>query len=244
MPMQTFLLVLFPVLGLAFGSFATVLIERLPKDESVLGHSRCSSCRRTLRPWELVPLLSFLFLRGACARCGAKILWEAPLLELTSALLFTFALPLASFSFPESLLLAFALWLLLVIAVIDARTQLIPDVLSFFLVGIGLALCLVRGSIDFLSPLVGLVFFGGQWVISKGRWVGSGDIILSLGIGVLLNDWWGMLVSLLASYILGAFIAVILLMTGRKSRSDVLPFGPFLVCGTYVALGFVRMGIL
>ncbi len=232
-------LILFAVLGAVFGSFGNVLIFRLPAQQSIGGRSHCPHCGRTLRVSELIPVLSYVALRARCAGCRQPIHWQYPLIEAVSALFFVFALFQLHFALIPALLLALALWLLLLIAIIDARTSLIPDALSFSLVLVALAYQVAtEGSIDLTGLLVCGGFFAAQWIISRGRWVGSGDILLGGGIGLLVGSWRGALIVLFFAYVIGAAVASILLLSRRKTIDQALPFGPFLVIGGYVAVVF------
>lgn len=228
------LLLLF-FLGLALGSFGNVLAWRLPRDESVLGRSRCPHCKRTLGAIDLVPLLSYVWLGGRCRTCRKRIGARYPLLELGGGLLGIAAYFLAP-TFLGALLLCGALLALLVIAVIDGETQMIPDVLSITVIVLALAFRLEAGYVAVGGALVGLAVFGGQWLISRGRWLGSGDVFLSVGLGLLVGGAGEMMIAVLSAYIIGAMVALLGLATGGLKRTDRLAFGPFLACGAAVSL--------
>lgn len=229
----------FFVAGAAMGSFGNVLIARVPDDESIGGRSRCPKCLRVLRALELIPVASWLWLRAKCSSCRSPISAQYPLVEIASMLLFGCALLIAKAHLMVAIPLALALWLLLLISVIDAKTMGIPDLLSAPFIALAILATFVRaGSVDLLAPLLGFAFFGGQWALSRGYWVGSGDIVLSVGIGFLLGSWQLMLMCLLLSYILGAFVALWLLAFKRVRRGDHLPFGPFLAAAAFLTLLF------
>lgn len=226
---------LWAMFGLAFGSFATVVVTRLPAGDTLGGRSRCPHCGRTLRAWELVPVLSRLWLRGSCGGCGARIPVLYAFLEVASALLFA----LAALSVPGApavaALLALTLWILLLIAVIDLRTTMIPDVLTiaFAVSGLLLALALHRASIA--GPILGTAVFALQWRVSRGRWVGSGDVLLGGAIGMALGSWIDTLLALGLAYIIGAaVVSVALVLRVRVGRA--VPFGPFLAAATMILL--------
>ncbi|MDD5041098.1 MAG: prepilin peptidase [Candidatus Peribacteraceae bacterium] len=225
------LIVLFAVLGLVFGSFGTVIISRVPAGRHLGGRSRCPRCTHVLGAVELVPLFSYLLLRGRCRHCSRSISVFYPLLELASALLFVLAFFIGSTPLP-SLLLAFSLWLLLLIAVIDARTQTIHDALNVSFLLFSVAYVVVLGRLHMAGPLLFIFFFGVQWLLSRGRWVGSGDILLGAGIGFLLGGWEKALLCLGLAYMLGAAAAIFLLATKRATRKSRIPFGPFLAIAT------------
>lgn len=229
--------ILFAVVGLTFGSFGTTIIARVPAGHSLGGRSRCPRCGSTLGPFELFPLLSYLFLCGKCRHCGKPIHFLYPLTEFLSAFLFILAVSLSGGPL-HSILLALALWALLLIALIDVRTREIPDVLSFALIFFAVSLGLLRGHIDIAGPLLLFLFFAGQWVLSRGKWIGSGDLLLGLGIGFLVGDLARSLLLLALAYVLGASVAVFLLMTKRATRKSHIPFGPFLAVATVLVLAF------
>ncbi len=231
------LLSFFGVLGAVFGSFGNVLIYRLPEQQSIGGRSHCPQCGKLLHVLELIPILSFVALRGRCSGCHKPIALQYPLVEFVSALLFLFALWHVQYAILPGLLLALILWLLFLIAVIDARTSLIPDALSVPIIGLALLFqWLSTHTIDVSGLFIGGGFFAVQWLISRGRWVGSGDILLGAGIGLLLANWRPALALLFFAYVIGAAVATFLLTTRRKTLQQALPFGPFLVIGAYLAL--------
>lgn len=229
---------LLAILGLVFGSFGNVIVMRMPEDESVNGRSRCPHCHRTLTPIELIPLISFLIQLRRCRGCGVIISWQYPLVEIAGMILFVGAGALASYSLLPSLALALALWSMLVIGIIDARTQLIPDVLTGMLAVSALTYHLLLGDLQWTGALLGCVFFGLQWLLSRGKWVGSGDILLGVALGLLLGSWQHMVIMLMAAYIFGALLVSVFLGLGTMTRTQNIAFGPFLVIGAVVALLF------
>lgn len=226
---------LYFVAGACFGSFGSVIMTRFSKGESIGGRSRCPACGKQLRPWELVPLLSFLFLHGGCARCHARIGVLYPLLELASGALFVVAFSVEPRLLP-SLVLSLALWTLLVIAVVDFFEQTIPDILSFTLACFGLGFSAVIGQNPLGGILLGAGFFTALWCIGRGKWIGTGDIILGAAIGTLLADWRLMAACLFLTYVGGAAIASVLLILGKVHRGSAVAFGPFLAIGTLMTI--------
>jgi prepilin signal peptidase PulO-like enzyme (type II secretory pathway) len=227
--------ILFFVLGLIFGSFGSVLITRVPCGESICGRSGCPECKKTLTPLELIPLLSYFILRGRCTGCKIQIGWIYPTIELASGLLFIMAWTLVG-SFVAALLLALCLWLLLLIAFIDYKTHTISDLLNLPLLVLAIAYSLLIGQLQTTGIIIGAGFFGVQWVLSRGKWVGSGDIILGAGIGALMGSGERMVACLLLIYIIGGIIAGALLITHKVQRGQYVPFAPFIVLGTIAAI--------
>jgi prepilin signal peptidase PulO-like enzyme (type II secretory pathway) len=230
----------FFLFGLALGSFGNVLLYRVPDGRTIMGRSECRYCRRTLSSWELIPVVSYLFLRGRCAGCGLGISAQYPLVELTSGLVFVAALLHRGFDPLSGALLGVALWLLLLIAVVDAQTSSIPDAFNIPFVLISALYAGLVSQFDLGTGVpaivVGAGFFFIQWAVSRGRWVGSGDIFLGAGAGALLGSWEGVMVFLFASYITGAAVASVLIFSKKKTVGGSLAFGPFLAFGTVVAL--------
>ena len=223
------------LLGAVLGSFGSVLITRTVAGRSFGGRSACPSCRKQLRAWELVPIVSFLLLRGRCAGCSKKIGVFYPLLELLSGLLFVLALTKLPYPLP-SLLFGAALWLLLVIAVIDFQLHVIPDAFTAALVAIGVLLNLSMGVSPVPGMLLGGGFFALLWAASRGRWIGSGDVLLGAGVGALLGDWRFTAAALFFTYVVGAAIASVLLASGKLHRGSAVAFGPFLALGTLLTI--------
>jgi prepilin signal peptidase PulO-like enzyme (type II secretory pathway) len=145
-----------------------------------------------------------------------------------------------------ALLLALSLWLFFLCAVIDAQISLLPDALTFPLIATAFLYAVASPPFAIFAPLIGAGFFSLQWIVSRGRAVGSGDILIGAAMGFLLLDWRLMLVALGISYILGASVAVVLLMKNTKKRGDHLPFVPYLAAGTLLTLlfGYQVLGLL
>lgn len=239
MPLDTFPLItlpLFAVLGVACGSFANVLIERLPAGHSILGRSICDRCKRVLRFVEMLPVISYLMQRGKCRSCAADIPSTFALIELLGGALFVLALFLAELQVIPGILLALTFLTLLVIAIIDARTQTIPDVLTIALTGCAVLLQLVHGQFLWTGATLGVAFIGAQWLISRGKWVGSGDVLLVAALGILLGDHLDMAIALMLAYGIGALWAAAVLLWKSKKEMHVVAFGPFLILGSVIAL--------
>jgi prepilin signal peptidase PulO-like enzyme (type II secretory pathway) len=135
-----------------------------------------------------------------------------------------------------AILLALALWLLFVMAVIDAKTHTIADMLNFPFVFISLAYGFLSGGLDLIAPCIGAGFFALLWGMSRGKWIGSGDIFLGAGIGALVGAWQMMVASLMVTYVLGALIVSIMLVTKKVTRKSYVAFAPFLFLGTITTL--------
>ncbi len=238
--------------GLIIGSFVNVLIAR-HGTASILGRSACPSCKTTLQWFELVPVLSWILLRGRCRSCRARISLQYPIVELLTAAGFI-ALGLAPVSIEVRLIGALLIALLIAIAIYDLYHTIIPDIWSYTFGGLALfagALSVVSirefGMLFLAGPLVALPLFS-MWLFSRGMWMGLGDAKLALGIGWLLGLLGGY-VALSLAFFIGAFVGVFILLplpsimktlgaagiTLMKSREGFtmkseIPFGPFLIC--------------
>ena len=230
-----FILGLFAMLGLALGSFGNVLIARLPAEKSIGGRSVCPRCGKILTWKELIPVVSYAWLKGRCRGCKERISMQYALVEAASCALFVAAALLFPGDLIAALCASVGLWAMLLIAVIDARTQTIPDILTIVAGAAGLLLQLHLGTVGIAAPLVGGLFFGAQWLMSGGRWVGSGDIFLAISMGLLLGTWQHMLVALTAAYIIGAAWVLWLLFRHQVNVGQSVAFGQFLVLGTFIA---------
>lgn len=228
----------FALLGLAFGSFSNVLVFRLSKERSIRGRSHCPYCHHLLVAVDLVPVLSYVFLNGKCRYCKKSISPQYPLVEVGSAALFLWAYVQFPMDPNTALIFALALWLLFTIGVFDLITSFIPDALSLPFILIALLFQGMQGNLPLLAILVGFTFFGFQWLVSRGTWVGSGDMFFGAGIGALVGSVFLTGAVIFFAYVIGALIASALLLAGKVHRKSHIPFGPFLVLGTLTVLIF------
>lgn len=221
------------LLGLSLGSFINVLIDRLPKGESVLtGRSRCDWCKKSLRWFELIPVVSFISQSGRCRRCRHPLSLQYPLIELLTGLSLAVIYLLSSYS----LILLFSYSLifvsLLVIFMADLKYQIIPD--SMILLGlVGALPQLFRSAYPgsfILSALGTCAFFFLLNRATGGRGMGLGDVKLAFLLG-LLAGFPRIVVGLYLAFLTGAMAGVILILTGKKSLKSRLAFGPFLIVG-------------
>ncbi len=229
---------IFLLIGLSMGSFSNVIVHRLAKQLSMKGRSHCPHCRHVLIAADLVPVVSYVLLHGACRYCKKPISPRYPLVEFLSGVLFLYAYTVFPMEPFMAFIFAFALWLLFTIGVFDLTTSFIPDALSVPLILVGILFQLLQGNFPVLAILVGFSFFACQWLISNGRWVGSGDMFLGAGIGALVGSVFLTGASLFFAYIFGALIVSVLLITGKAHRKAHIPFGPFLVLGALTVLIF------
>ena len=240
------------ILGLFIGSFLNCVIYRLEKNQSfVKGRSYCPHCRHNLSWQDLVPILSFLLLKGKCRYCSEKISIQYPLVEISTALLFLMVFnsqftvfnEFLVFSFQEiisfSYLLACAS-LLLVIFVFDLKHFIIPDRIIFSLIAIVFLYRIFTFSSfgGFIAPILSAfgasAFFLVMFLISDGKWMGFGDVKLAFFMGLFLG-WPNILVGLFFAFAIGAIIGIGLILAEKKTLKSKIPFGPFLIAGVFTA---------
>jgi len=241
--METIFLYIFTgLLGLVVGSFLNALIYRLKTKESILrGRSLCPNCRKPLAWHDLIPIFSFIMLGGRCRNCKKKISWQYPLVELATGILFIIALRVNLSNDLGTLFLLrdwFIVSVLMVIFVYDLKWGYILDrvTLPAIIVIFGVNILLGEAwSNLFLAAAVGAGFFFLQYFLSRGKWVGGGDIRMGALMGFALG-WPGVLVSLVIAYLIGAIVSIYLLASKRKKIGSKIALGTFLAAGTLIAL--------
>ncbi|MFA6024533.1 MAG: prepilin peptidase [Candidatus Gracilibacteria bacterium] len=214
-----------------------MLIPRLHKGETgiVKGRSHCPNCKTVLRPQDLVPLLSFLALRGRCKSCKKPISWWYPLTELSSGLL----LALLYFQVQNWELFAFLVpnfFVLLFIFFYDLRYKEIHDAIMLPAILYAFVANFWIGDIQSAAfgGAIGIGFFGLQYLISRGRWLGSGDIRIGAFMGFMLG-WPFTPLAIFMAYILGSTVGIFLLLSKKANGKTAVPLGPFLAAGTVLA---------
>ncbi|SFF92980.1 type 4 prepilin peptidase 1 . Aspartic peptidase. MEROPS family A24A [Desulfotomaculum arcticum] len=221
------------LLGTCIGSFLNVCILRIPKKQTVIaGSSYCYACGHKLNFLDMVPILSYLFLKGRCRYCGDKFSVQYPLVELFSGIMFLLVFIKHGFGLP-SLMLWVLVSILIIAAVIDIYHRIIPDGLVITGVLAGIPLTVIQSPDKLINGLIGFLIAGiimlAIAVVSKGG-MGGGDIKLSALMGLYLG-WRGVLLALFISFFFGGMTGIFLLLSGRKGRKDPVPFGPFLALG-------------
>ena len=228
--------------GLALGSFMTVVAERVPAGTSVVNpRSRCPSCGAEIANRDNIPVLGWVLLRGRCRSCGSRISARYPLLELSTALLFS-----GAFLVYESLWVAIAVAFLLVlmpaIAAIDIEHRIIPNRLMYpALIAFPVYLTvadLFGAPVDLVRMGAGFLLYGGALflvaIVSRG--MGMGDVKLAALIGLVLGSlglrYAGVAAG--AAIVLGGLGAIAALILGR-GRKSAIPFGPYLAAGAVVS---------
>lgn len=226
------------VAGTVVGSFLNVVILRTRAKTSVAdGRSKCMGCQTALSPRDLVPVLSFCALRGKCRSCKVPISIQYPLVELSAGVLFVLAF------LNDGLGLSFVrditfVSTLIVIFVFDLRYMEIPDRFTVPAMAFALLANLYLGF-AWSSLVLGAIAAGGfflmQYVLSKGKWIGGGDIRLGVLMGLMLGLP-STVAALFVAYVVGAVYAGWLLATKRASAESQVPFGTFLAVATVVVM--------
>ena len=233
------------VLGLFIGSFLNVCIHRIPRSESIMWPaSHCPVCNNPIKPWDNIPLVSYILLGGRCRSCSAKISLRYPVVETLSALL------ALSMLYRFGLTMSFGiyyLWacVLLVITFIDIDYQIIPDRLSLggIILGLGLVYWL---PLTYKDAIIGLVLGSGlliaviygYYFLTKKQGMGGGDVKLLGMIGVF-TGWQGVLFTIFMGSLIGTLFGLPWALMQKKTMKAAIPFGPFLALG---ALIFVLWG--
>jgi leader peptidase (prepilin peptidase) / N-methyltransferase len=232
------------LLGLAMGSFVTVLVHRIPRKESIVApRSRCPVCGAEIRPRDNIPVLSYVLLMGRCRGCGAKISPEYPLLELATAGLFAGA-ALRFDSTYTALMMALFFMVLLAVAVIDVSHKIVPNRIVYPSL-VGFAVLVAIGSVvgdhfHLAGAGLGFLAYGGVLflvaMVSPGG-MGMGDVKLAALIGLVLGALGFRYVAVAAGVgiLAGGIGALALLLFAHASRKKAIPFGPYLAAGAVVA---------
>ncbi|PCI30693.1 hypothetical protein COB52_01265 [Candidatus Kaiserbacteria bacterium] len=230
--------------GLILGSFLNVVILRLNTGRSTEGRSGCMSCGSTLGFFELIPVVSFFLLKGNCKSCGSGISSQYWMVEISTAILFALVW-MKGFPLFETLISLVLVSLLVVIATYDIRHTIIPNSVVYTFIVVTFIANMAT------TPLIYMAFSGIVvalplfllWLVSKGQWMGFGDVKLTIGFGFLLGIYGG-LMAVMLGFILGAVISLILLAIPKVMRFTPLrgarisftmksevPFAPFLILG-------------
>jgi leader peptidase (prepilin peptidase)/N-methyltransferase len=254
------------VFGLLVGSFLNVVILRLPPwlewrwrgeareilelppaDEAIPANivvqgSACPKCGHRLAPWENIPVVSFLLLRGRCRGCGTAISWQYPAVELLTGVLFA-ACVLRFGVTPETLAALVFTGLLVAMSGIDVRTTLLPDQMTYSLLWIGLGLATVGLFVDARQAIFGAVAgYVSLWIVFQGfklvtgkEGMGFGDFKLLAALGAWCGPMAILPIVLMSSFI-GAIVGVTQIVLLGRDRAAPIPFGPYLAAAGWVQL--------
>jgi len=245
------------IFGLVVGSFLNCVIYRMALQKKMppgpgrkavsflRGKSFCPQCKHQLNWYDLIPILSYILLVGRCRYCKKMISLQYPFVELATGLLF-----LALFN-PDHIIRTCFLFIvscfLIVIFVYDIKHYIIPDVIVFPLIGLTLVynlFLLLTGDYSlsvFLNTIYAgffsALFFFLIFIVSRGKWIGFGDVKLALFMGIFLG-FPNIVVALYLAFFIGGIIGIGLIIVKIKNIKSEIPFGPFLITGTYLTLFF------
>jgi leader peptidase (prepilin peptidase) / N-methyltransferase len=249
------------LLGLCIGSFLNCLIYRLHEGKSLGGRSFCPKCKHGIAWYDNIPVISFILLRGKCRHCAGRISLQYPVVEFITGLLFVLAFniqyPISNIQsifniqyqisnilisqYPSILALLrdwFLISIMIIIFIYDLRWYLILDIISLPACAVVIILNLLIGMSwqnMLISGIIGGSFFLIQFLISRGKWIGGGDIRLGLLMGLALG-WPLILEALFIAYILGSIVGIYLIVTKKKEIGSQVPLGIFLSVATVVTL--------
>ncbi len=226
-----------------------VVIYRLKTRQKLcFSGSLCPECKIRLKWYDLMPLLSFIFLKGHCRYCGKKISWQYPLVEFLSGLIwisiayksnFQFSINFQSifnFQFFNFIYYIFIFSVLLVIAVYDFKWRIIPDKIVYLAIVIALIYNLFN-ALSLFTASVAFLFFFLIFYFSSGRAMGLGDAKLAFLIGLFLNPLLA-IAAFMSAFIIGAVFGIILIGFGKKTLKSQIAFGPFLILGASIVFFF------
>jgi prepilin signal peptidase PulO-like enzyme (type II secretory pathway) len=259
------------VFGLGAGSFLNVVSLRYKANEFIFspsvigGRSRCPTCKHTLSPYDLIPLVSFICLKRRCRYCGSKISFQYPFVEILSGLIFVFVPArlsayylLSTTYYLLSLLWIFVFLLLLLMSLIDLRLSVIPDEINVLLLLLGILVLVflppnsppILGEISTIfgfyadrwlnsifAAFVGAAFFGFLILATRGRGMGVGDLKLIVPLGILFG-WPAIVFVAAAAFIIGAAVGIYLIIFKKETPKSAVPFGPFLALSSAIVFFF------
>lgn len=230
------------IIGISLGSFLNVLIDRLSTDRPFIkGRSYCENCKKTLEPVDLIPLLSYLILKGRCRHCKKMIPIHLFLVELLIGILTIFVYQFSIMT-GQSAIATVSLFVILYtyigIFVADILYGIIPDLMLLVSI-ISSAIFIQNQNLPYVTHLLSAIcasaFFLFLFLVTRGRGMGFGDVKLSFGMGLLLG-FPNIVVALYIAFLTGAFISIILVLWKKlRFLGGTIPFGPFLVGGTIIA---------
>ena len=249
--------IIFLIFGLIIGSFLNVVVYRLRVAEDVLGRSYCPNCKGKIAWYDNIPLISFILLKFQCRKCKKKISWQYPLVEALTGV--TFALigwKFFNLNDPQSFLITFyylgIISFLVAIFVYDWLYMEIPS-LILWIGGIWTIVFSIYFDLNhaekitsifqldifsgILAAGIAFLFFFSLVYFSKEKWMGMGDALLVIFLGLFLG-WPEILLALLLAFNLGAFFSIFLVIFQKKTLKSQVPFGPFLVLGSILTIFF------
>tara|TARA_Y100000591_G_C21674370_1_gene614635 strand:- start:62 stop:841 length:780 start_codon:yes stop_codon:yes gene_type:complete len=231
------------ILGLSFGSFINVCAIRLPQNKNMFTSSNCMNCKTSIKFYDNVPFISYLFLRGKARCCGSKISLQYPLVEILTGLVFISIFQQFYYSI-SSVLLIYFLLSLIILFITDLKHYVLPDIITIPLIVVGFLISYLEINpygINFQSSLIAGIFSTLSFFIiskiflyvKKIEGLGFGDVKLICAVGLWTGIEHTLLIIILSS-ISGVLIGLILISVNKLKRYDYLPFGCFIVFATFL----------
>lgn len=241
-----FLYPVYFIFGLIFGSFANVLILRIPQEKSIVPSSKCPFCNYNIAWYDNIPVVSWFFLKGCCRHCKKSISWRYPLIEFICGLLFLAVYYRFGFSFFGIEFLIF-MYFAYVASVIDLEHMILPDVFTLGGCVVGLVGAAINPERSFYDAFLGFLLGGGILyavayfgeMVYKKEVMGGGDIKLMAWIGSVLGVQ-SIFPTLIVAGLVPGLVGLVIMLIQRKRLTAAIPFGPFLVLG---AMAFVYLDI-
>ena len=218
------------------GSFIGVCYDRIPRREQIFaGRSHCDMCGRTLSPWELIPIVSYVLLWGKCRKCRKHIPFTSTAIELITAVLATGAL-IAHGLTVQGVAFSIVTCVLIEITLLDYRTMEISDVASLIIAAVGIGLMIYNGT--YVPSLVGAVCVSLPFlVLALLKTMGMGDVKLMAAVGLLLGIK-GVLLAAFFGIVIGSIAAAIMKIKNLRGWKSEIAFGPYLCIGSYISMLF------
>lgn len=244
--MKIYFMIVSFIMGAVFGSFYNVCICRIPEKLSIINPpSHCYKCNTTLKPLDLVPIFSWMMLKGKCRYCGGKISYRYALIELLTGILFLLVYNTYGYDIQTIYYLVF-ISILIIITFIDIDHYIIPDCLIIFGSIVAIVFNILGQGIGIKNSLIGAVICGGSMLILinliefivKREVMGGGDIKFFTMAGLFLGISGGLLTILLSIYI-GAFYGIIVIANSKLKKQDynsMIPYGPFISMGALIVV--------
>lgn len=253
--------VLLVVVGLCLGSFINALVWRVHENDSsrrvklsiLRGRSMCPSCGHKLSPQDLMPVFSWILLKGRCRYCGRPISYQYPAIELLTLILFLISWFFWPYGFKPEGSALFIIWLLILtglvaLVVYDLRWKLLPNKIVFPIIALTVGQLIFelilshRRGAYLEGEFFGLIFSAGVfyslYLISGGKWIGGGDVKLAIAIGLLVGGPAKAILVVFGASLIGSLMSVPLIAIHKLKKDSLIAFGPFLICATFICYLF------
>lgn len=226
-------------------------LNKLTKSSILNDHSICLNCSYKLKWYDMIPVISWLCLGGKCRKCKKPIGWTELLIEIFVSLFFVLSYIFWPYQFNNWIQISqFIIWLIVGVGlavsfVYDAKWSILPDIIGYPLIGLGLinlifVMILSDNKTNSILSIIGAIFIlsGIYWIIykiSQGKWVGFGDIKLGIALALILADWKLAYLTLLSANLLGCIILIPSLLNKKLNFKSHIPFGPLFIMGFIIS---------